>query len=214
MRDYLPDNRVRELVGETLLEARKPRAKKPDVPFSDKQIEVHYDDLYIGYLKKLSEIERRLKDAERRSANSTYSEFRSLKKEAAFTLNAVRLHELYFAGMGKTKRSEFVEQAINRSFGRASAWEDDFIACGLSARGWVVLGYDQVDKKLVNMISDAHDGGVWQVFPIIVLDCYEHARYIDFGSNMGKYIEFFMAHINWDKVASRLSEVGAGDDTV
>jgi Fe-Mn family superoxide dismutase len=101
----------------------------------------------------------------------------------------------------------YVEDHITGSFKKKATWEEDFLACGLSAKGWVVLGYDRIDKKLINVISDAHDIYVVNVDPVLVMDVYEHSYYIDFGSSKGKYIEFFLNNINWDAVASRLSEV-------
>lgn len=73
-------------------------------------------------------------------------------------------------------------------------------------RGWVILGLDRNEKKLVNVMSDAHEIYVVGVDPILVMDMYEHSYYIDFGSSKGKYIEFFLDNINWDTVASRLTE--------
>ena len=206
--DYLPGLELHELVGDVLAEAHKPKVKKPDVPLSKKQIDLHYDDLYLGYVKKLNEIERKLKKTDHKKANATYSEFRELKREASFAMNAVRLHEAYFSGLQKSKRPNLVDQQLTASFEKTSKWEDDFFACGMSARGWVVLGYDCENDRLVNVISDMHDiGGVWGIYPLLILDMYEHAFMIDFGANKGKYLEFFMSNINWDYVAGRLSEV-------
>lgn len=203
MSDYLPEQDINEVLGRILVEARKPKAKKPDVPFSKKQLELHYDDLYLGYIKKLSEVERRLKDANKKTANATYSDFRELKKEEAFALNAVWLHELYFSGLSKTKRNNYVDERLKKDFGSHANWENDFIACGLSARGWVVLGYDNQNDCIRHVITDEHSGGVWQLAPILVLDMYEHAM-IDFNLNKGKYIEFIIEHIDWEVVSGRL----------
>lgn len=203
--DYLQERDIDEVISRVIIEARKPKAQKPDIPFSKKQLDLHYDDLYLGYIKKLSEIERRLRDVDKKSSNATYSEFRALKTAEASTLNAVLLHELYFSNLGKTKHNHYVDNLLKDSFGSYSTWENDFIACGMSARGWVVLGYDKQDGHIRHVITDEHNGGVWQLTPILVLDTYEHSYMIDHGSAKSKYIEFIIEHINWDVVSSRLS---------
>lgn len=207
----MPDYRhqdVGDVLDRVLAEERKPKAKRPDVPLSKKQIDVHYDDLYLGYIKKLAEIQRHLKEVDRKSANHNWSEFRGLKQSQLFVMNAVRFHEMYFSNMAQSvKLPSYVDNKLVESFKKKSTWEDDFIACGLSARGWVVLGYDKTDNKLINVISDSHDIYAVNVDPILVMDVYEHSYNIDFGASKGKYIEFFMSNINWDAVASRLSEV-------
>lgn len=206
----MPDYRsqdVGDVLDRVLSEERKPKAKKPDVPLSKKQIDAHYDDLYLGYIKKLGEIHRHLKEANRKAANSNWSEFRGLKQSELTVLNAVRFHEMYFSNMAQSiKMPSYIEDHLTTSFKKKSAWEEDFIACGLSARGWVVLGYDRVDKRLMNVMTDSHDVYAVNVDPILVMDMYEHSYYIDFGSSKGKYIEFFLENINWDTVASRLTE--------
>lgn len=207
----MPDYRnqdVGDVLDRVLAEERKPKAKKPDVPLSKKQIDTHYDDLYLGYIKKLSEIQRNLKTADRKAANSSWSEFRGLKQSEITVMNAVRFHEMYFSNMAQSiKMPEYVSKQITESFKKKSAWEDDFLACGLSAKGWVILGYDRVDKKLINVASDAHDIYVVNVDPLLVMDMYEHSYFIDFGTSKGKYIEFFLNNINWDVVTSRLTEI-------
>lgn len=207
----MPDYRrqdVSDVLDRVLAEERKPKAKKPDVPLSKKQIDVHYDDLYLGYIKKLAEIHRHLKEADKKSANANWSEYGGLKRSEVLVMNAVRFHEMYFGNMAQSiKMPSYVEESIVSAFKKKSAWEEDFLACGLSAKGWVTLGYDRVDKKLINVTSDSHDIYVVNVDPILVMDMYEHSYFIDFGSSKGKYIEFFLSNINWDTVASRLAEV-------
>lgn len=207
----MPDYRsqdVGDVLDRVLAEERKPKAKKPDVPLSRQQIDTHYDDLYLGYIKKLTEIHRNLKDSNRKAANPNWSEFRSLKQSEVTVMNAVRFHELYFSNLAQSvKMPSYINEHLVNSFKKKTTWEEDFLACGLSAKGWVILGYDRIDKKLINVTSDAHDIYVVNVDPLLVMDTYEHSYYIDFGSSKGKYIEFFLNNINWDIVASRLAEV-------
>ena len=66
---------------------------------SEKQLKEHHDVLYAGYVKKIDEIEEKLKNVDLASANATSSELRALKIEETFALNGVKLHEGYFDNM-------------------------------------------------------------------------------------------------------------------
>lgn len=170
---------------------------------SEKALEIHHDKLYVGYVNKKNEIEEKLKTVDRATGNNvTYSEFRALKLEETFAANGVYLHEDYFSVLGgegqTTADAGELGEAIAAEFGSLDAWVADFKACGMSARGWAVLAYDTNDGRLHNYIGDMHNqGGVWGAIPVIVLDIYEHAYFIDYGSDRKSYIEDFMKNLDW-----------------
>lgn len=184
----------------------KPLKYKQLNGISEKQLSEHHDVLYAGYVKKIQEIRQKLEAADKESANATSSDFRALKIEESFALNGVRLHELYFdnlGGDGKAKGD--ILKLIEADFGSLESWQKEFIACGMSARGWVVLSYDWEERKLRNYVCDLHNqGGIWGASPLLVLDMYEHAYFIDFATAKKKYIEAFMANVDWDEVNNRI----------
>lgn len=168
---------------------------------SAKTLEVHHDKLYVGYVNKRNEIEQALATADRSAANGTYSAFGELKRQESFAADAMILHEAYFNVLGGNGQAagELVAQ-IEKDFGSLDAWVTDFKACGLVARGWVVLAYDLNDGRLHNYVCDAHNqGGIWGAMPVIVLDTYEHAYMMDYGSDRKTYIETYMSQINWSE---------------
>ena len=77
----------------------KPLKYKELKGLSEKQLSEHHDVLYVGYIKKISEIEEKLKNVDLSSANATHSDLRELKMEETFALNGVKLHEGYFENM-------------------------------------------------------------------------------------------------------------------
>jgi len=78
----------------------------------------------------------------------------------------------------------------------------------MAARGWVILAYDFNDGKLHNYLADWHgQGGIWGAAPILVLDVYEHAYFIDYGSDRKSYIEDFFANLNWEAVNKRYLKI-------
>ena len=173
--------------------------RKQLIGISDKTMQIHHDKLYVGYVNKRNEIEEQLKTADRPKANATHSEYGELKREESFATNGIFLHEYYFNVLGgEGKASGELVKDIEVEFGSFEKWLEDFKAAGLAGRGWVVLAYDFNDARLHNYLCDSHNhGGIWGAMPIIVLDVYEHAYFIDYGSDRKTYIEDYMKNLNW-----------------
>lgn len=177
---------------------------------SDNQISQHRDILYAGYVNKLNEIEEKLKTSDRSKANQIYSEFRALKADETFALNGVILHELYFENLNnksEKKPGGKLADMIARDFGSFEKWQEDFKACGMAARGWVILGLSPYDSKLHNYCLDTHHFNVPVcVTPVLVMDVYEHAYVIDYGVKRPPYIDAFMKNIDWSIAQTRLNQ--------
>ena len=182
----------------------KPLKYKTLNGLSEKQLAEHHDVLYAGYVKKINEIRAAVLKADKATANGTYAELRELKVEETFAYNAVKLHEGYFDNLGASSKADgAVLKMIERDFSSYEKWEEEFKACGLAARGWVVLAYDLDEKRLYNFVCDVHNqGGIWGAIPILILDVYEHAYFVDYATARKKYIESFMANIDWKHVNS------------
>ncbi len=176
---------------------------------SEKQVSEHYEVLYKGYVKKLNEIELKLEAADSALANATYSDLRELKLEEAFATNAIKLHEAYFESLGGDGVPfGALAGAMAEDFGSVENWSTDLKAAGIGARGWVVLAYDWDGKKLHNYSCDYHTHGVWGATPLLVLDVYEHAYFLDFATGRKKYIEAFLANLDWKAANERFEKLG------
>lgn len=175
---------------------------------SQKLIDQHYNVLYKGYINKLTEIENKLENADFSTANATYSDLRELQRERVFAANAVRLHEGFFNCLGGSggEADNQILDIITQDFGSYDNWASQFKASGLCSRGWVVLAYDHGDKKLHNYTTDIHSDGVWSCTPLLILDVYEHAYYLDYATNRKDYIESFFNNINWNYVNSMVQK--------
>jgi len=184
---------------------------------SDKTVSIHHDKLYIGYVNKRNEIHNKLSEIEHNdpgkldAANQTFSELRALKDGETFAVNGVYLHEYYFNSLGGTGTPVgSLATDLAKVYGSLDNFTRYFKACGMSARGWVVLGWDTHLGELRVYTGDAHNqGGVWGCIPIIVLDVYEHAYFIDYGADRKAYVEDFMVNLNWDAVNEVYEKVKA-----
>lgn len=174
---------------------------------TQKQLEEHYT-LYKGYINKLNEIWNMPIDANKYGeGNSTYSDMRSLKLGETYAVNGVKLHQLYFENItGKYKGSpNMISKLILRDFLSFENFYNYFRKVGLSMRGWAILVFSPEDNRLHIIGSDAHDvGAIWTYIPLLVMDVYEHAYFLDFGIDRKKYIDIFFQNINWSIVDERL----------
>lgn len=174
------------------------------IGISEKSLTIHHDKLYAGYINKVNEISERLgvlHQSGNFEGNATYSELRALKDAETFAVNGVYLHEWYFdtlGGDGNIAVAAELSKAFVEKWGSVEDGLKYFSACAMAARGWSVLAWDTKAGKLKHYNSDSHNqGGVWGCLPVIVLDCYEHAYFLDYGSDKKKYIEDFWRNFNW-----------------
>lgn len=172
---------------------------------SKKAVEEHML-LYHGYVKKYNEILERLaglNDADYEAANQTYSLIRALKVELTFAYGGIVNHELYFGhlgGQGGAPSGKLMSQ-IEKDFGSFDAYRKDMKATAVAARGWVWTAFNYREKRLFNYIGDAQNTfPVWYAAPIVALDTYEHAYFMDFGTARAKYIDAFFDNMNWEAV--------------
>ncbi len=186
----------------------KPLKYKELPGLSAKQLSEHHDVLYTGYVKKTNEIRAALAAADPAKANATFSDLRELKLEEGYAVNGVVLHERYFDNLkaGGDAGKHAVAKWVVEDFGSMEKWNDEFAALGIAARGWVVLAFDLNDGKLHNYLCDMHNqGGVWGAIPLLVLDVYEHAYFIDYATARKKYIDVFLQNLDWS-VAEGIAE--------
>lgn len=177
---------------------------------SKKQFDEHVK-LYKGYVDKTNQITHELMtQAGRAGANATYSPYRGLKKGETYAIDGVILHEAYFQNMTekKTQPGPLIQRILTESFGGYDHWKEDMIACGKAARGWGILIYEQRTGCFRNILLDLHDEGlICMAFPLVVMDMYEHAYFLDYATDKEKYIHQFINSINWDVVEKRAQKL-------
>jgi Fe-Mn family superoxide dismutase len=190
----------------TTYEEITPRELKPTLyeldGISRETIEAHYK-LYQGYVNKRNEILGKLGSADLASANQTYSELRSLKVDLTFAIGGIKNHEIYFEHLGGTggDPAGIFGDLVKRDFGSVAEWKADLKATGMGGRGWAWAAYDWDEGRLFNYIGDAQNTfPVWNATPLVALDVYEHAYFVDFGTDRASYIDKFFDNLDYDVV--------------
>jgi Fe-Mn family superoxide dismutase len=174
---------------------------------NQEQYEVHLK-LYEGYINSINEIDGALYgNSGRERANTTFSYYRECKRGETFALNGVILHELYFENIGGCmfEPDPMTRDILRQEFGSIDHWQDDFTATAKASRGWAVLCYDQRSCRFRNISLDAHDlGNIAYSAPILVLDMYEHAYFLQYANDKAEYIRNFMRNINWAVIGEKM----------
>jgi Fe-Mn family superoxide dismutase len=189
-----------------------PRALKPALleldGISRAAVEAHYK-LYEGYVSKRNEILGRLSSVDADAANQVFSDVRALKVDLSFAIGGIKNHEVYFEHLGGSggDPTGAVAGLLDRDFGSIAGWRADLKATGMAARGWAWTAYDWDEGRLFNYIGDAQNTfPVWNATPLVALDVYEHAYFLDFQTDRAGYIDTFFANLDWSVVNDWVSK--------
>lgn len=182
--------------------------KHKEIPgfLSAEQIAPHHTAHYGGALKAVTAADARLEEATKSGATVDAAAFGQLKRTVNSRGNSVVLHEMYFDGLATQPIAPSAElrAAIEKRFGSLDKWWGDFAASGKEAAGWAMLVKHPVNGKLYNVVSDEHAMGLlWMAVPLVVIDVYEHAFYIDYQNCKAEYVDKFRDHIDWNEANVR-----------
>ena len=133
--------------------------------------------------------------------------FAELTRRLGFEYNGMRLHEYYFDNLiagGNGSPAGKLADALGGDF---EAWQEQFSAVGgMRGVGWAIAYQDPWTGRISNHWVTLHDSGnVASFTPLLVMDVWEHAFLLDYiPSQRSKYIEAFMANVDWAVVEKRL----------
>ena len=177
---------------------------------SRQTIEAHYK-LYQGYVAKRNEILGKLGEIDMSAANQVYSDIRALKVDLTFAVGGVKNHEVYFAHLGGDGGDPEgpIGTLVRRDFGSIDAWRTDLKATGMAGRGWAWTAYDWDEGRLFNYIGDAQNSyPIWNATPLVALDVYEHAYFLDYRTDRAAYIDAYFQNLDWATVNNWVSGYG------
>lgn len=174
--------------------------------FSDNLLNTHFG-LYQGYVANTNKLLEKF-DA-LRGAEETGPECAEMRRRFGWEFDGMRLHEYYFGNMTKEKKafdaSSALAAKLKEQFGSTDAWQKDFVATGaMRGIGWAVLSYDCMGDRLLNTWINEHDAGhLAGTRPLLIMDVFEHAFMLDYGTKRADYIESFMNAVDWEEVNKR-----------
>jgi Fe-Mn family superoxide dismutase len=196
--------------GSGLVTGKLKPLKHKAVPgfLSAEQIAPHHTAHYGGALKAFTGIEATFEENFQKGKPIDAMAFETMQRMKSSRGNSVLLHEMYFDGLA-LKGAEPIKnlaEAIIKRFGSVDKWAADFMATARAAAGWAMLCLHPANGRLYNVLSDEHAiGPLWLAVPLVVIDTYEHAFYIDYQNRKAEYVERFMKHIDWAEAANRFA---------
>lgn len=174
---------------------------------SEAQLKAHFT-LYQGYVKKLNEIEERLRKADPTTANYSFGEYSELRRREPVAYNGTVLHELYFENLGEPNQpipSSF-KKIVEDTYGSWDHWIADIKGIVSSGHGWCHVVYDWNFGRLRNHLiqSEHHVGLLPNQTTLIAIDAWEHAYFLDYGTKKPDYLGGVLEHLNWKAIVDRL----------
>lgn len=174
---------------------------------SGKIMELHHDKHHATYVDGANTALEKMAEAREKGDFATLPK---LEKDLAFNLGGHTNHTIFWKNLspngGGEPEGELAE-AIKDSFGSFEGFKKHFTNCATSIQGsgWSVLAYDSLSGKLVIFQLFDQQGNVpVGVIPLLMLDMWEHAFYLDYLNVKADYVKAFWNIANWEDVAERL----------
>lgn len=117
-------------------------------------------------------------------------------------------HEFYFkciSPVAKEPKGKLLE-LINANFESLDSFKEKFAAAAVSnfGSGWTWLVQTGANKLKIISTSNAANPMVDGFTPILTVDVWEHAYYLDYQNRRADYVKDFLAHVDWDFVESQM----------
>ena len=183
-------------------------AKALEPVLSEKLVTIHHDRHHKAYVDALNKTIDSIAAACK--AKDT-ANVRALSDALAFNYGGHVLHTLYFCqlnpGGAKTPTGDLADM-ITRDFGSFDLLKGWLTAAAVAVQGsgWAVLAWDPLGRQLVVTQTEQHDKLVgWGMMPLLVVDVWEHAYYLDYENKRPDYVAKLLGIVDWATVGQRLS---------
>ncbi|WP_394552185.1 superoxide dismutase [Agromyces sp. MMS24-JH15] len=133
-----------------------------------------------------------------------------LEKDLAFNLGGHVNHSIFWTNLspdGGDKPTGELAAAIDDQFGSFDAFQAHFTAAalGVQGSGWAVLAWDSIGERvLVFQFFDQQGNLPAGIVPLLLLDVWEHAYYLDYKNVRADYVKAFWTIVDWANVQQRL----------
>lgn len=177
--------------------------------YSKEALELHYSKHHQAYVKGANNARASISAAR---ASGEYEHLRQLHKDFAFNLSGHVLHSLFWSNMapvvGEARLPDDIDRCVKESFGGLDTLREHFLAAGTSIQGsgWAALCWQPATQSLgVEQILDHQDNCAVGGTPILVMDMWEHAFYLQYRNEKDRWVKAFWDLINWGDVDTQLS---------
>ena len=177
-------------------------------------VELHHDKHHAGYVAGANTAIERLADAR---AKGEFDAIVGLEKNLAFHVSGHVLHTLYWTNLspsGGDKPDGALAVAIDDHFGSFDQFRGQLthVTASVQGSGWGSLAWDSLGERLyIEQVYD-HQGNIGQGgIPLLVIDAWEHAYYLQYKNARAPYIDAIWNLIDWADVGARFERASAFD---
>jgi Fe-Mn family superoxide dismutase len=190
-------------------------ALEPNI--SGKIMELHHDKHHLAYVNGANSALDALAEAREKNDLTMVNKF---QKDLAFNLAGHVNHTVFWKNMspeGGDKPTGELAAAIDEYFGSFDAFKAHFSASalGIQGSGWSILVWDILGQKLIIEQLYDHQGNLSVgSIPLLMLDMWEHAFYLDYQNVKPEYVKAFWNIVNWADVQARFLEASQNTSTL
>ena len=177
-------------------------------------MELHHSKHHAAYVAGANTALDKLAEARE---SGDFTSVPKLEKDLAFHLGGHINHSVFWKNMSPDGGGEpdgDVAAAIDEFFGSFAGFKGQFGAAAnsLQGSGWALLVWDPLGKRLnINQLYDQQGNLPVGQLPILQLDMWEHAFYLQYKNVKADYVTAWWNVVNWTDVASRLAKARAAD---
>ncbi len=173
-------------------------------------VELHHDKHHRTYVEHANVAIERLVEARHSGELGAIAE---LERALAFNVSGHVLHSLMWQNLspgGGDEPSGKLAEQLARDFGSFDTFKRQLVeaAATIMGSGWAALVWEPVSRRLGTVQIHDHQSETTQAaLPLMVIDAWEHAYYLQYKTDKQRYFEALWQLWNWDDIAKRLERV-------
>lgn len=179
-------------------------------PFiSDRTLDIHYNKHYLNYLNKLNNLLEKVGYKGNLAKEEMVKQIDVFnikdRGEILYNLGGVLNHELYFKNMSDKKNNlpvDEIKKAIINQYGSFDEFKKEFIKTSkeLVGSGYTFVVINSSKKLDIINLPNQDTPYMFDLVPIMALDLWEHAYYLDYQNRRDEYINNFFSIIDFEKI--------------
>jgi Fe-Mn family superoxide dismutase len=178
---------------------------------SGRIMELHHDKHHAAYVKKANAALEQLDEAREKA---DFTRLAALERALAFNLSGHVLHSIFWQNLapkaGGPPSGEFAA-ALKRDFGGFDPFrrQMDEAAGSIMGSGWAALVFEPIARRLlVTQIYDHQSNLNQSGIPLMVMDAWEHAYYLQYQTDKARFFEALWNVWNWQDISERFAAAG------
>ena len=172
-------------------------------------MELHHSKHHQAYVTGANAA---LEAMEKARSEDNFATLPKLQKDLAFNLGGHVNHSIFWKNLSPSSSAPEgdLAAAITEYFGSFEAFKNHFSAAaiGIQGSGWAYLAWDALgNRMIIGQLYDQQGNLAMGNIPLLMLDMWEHAFYLDYQNVKPDYVKAFWNIVNWEDVANRFGSV-------